>query len=86
VRVSASEKLELIRLVEGSSLSVRRTLAEIGLSRVCLLENPEETDRDGELRTTVCSASSGVPESCLELRLRRRTDRGRVSIEGIRGE
>ena len=33
MRVSASEKLELIRLVEGSSLSVRRTLAEIGLSR-----------------------------------------------------
>jgi hypothetical protein len=29
--VSASEKLELIRLVEGSSLSVRRTLAKIGL-------------------------------------------------------
>ena len=33
MRVSASEKLELIRLVEGSSLSVRRTLAEIGLPR-----------------------------------------------------
>ncbi len=33
MRVSASEKLELIRLVEGSSLSVRRTLAEIGLAR-----------------------------------------------------
>ncbi len=33
MRVSASEKLERIRLVEGSSLSVRRTLAEIGLPR-----------------------------------------------------
>ncbi|TDJ21302.1 MAG: helix-turn-helix domain-containing protein, partial [Deltaproteobacteria bacterium] len=33
VRVSASEKIELIRLVEGSSLPVRRTLAEIGLAR-----------------------------------------------------
>jgi transposase len=33
VRVSASEKLEPIRLVEGLSLSVRRTLAEIGLPR-----------------------------------------------------
>ena len=33
MRVGASEKLELIRLVEGSSLSVRRTLAEIGLAR-----------------------------------------------------
>ncbi len=31
--MSASEKLELIRLVEGSSLSVKRTLAEIGLPR-----------------------------------------------------
>ena len=33
VRVSTLEKLELIRLVEGFSLSVRRTLAEIGLPR-----------------------------------------------------
>ncbi len=33
MRVSASEKLELIRLVEGSSLSVRRTMAQIGLPR-----------------------------------------------------
>jgi len=33
VRVSAAEKLELIRLVEGSALSVKRTLAEIGLPR-----------------------------------------------------
>jgi len=33
VRVSAAEKLELIRLVEGSQLSVKRTLAEIGLAR-----------------------------------------------------
>jgi transposase InsO family protein len=31
--VSASEKLEVIHLVEGSSLSVRRTLTEIGLPR-----------------------------------------------------
>ncbi len=33
MRVNASEKLELIHLTEGSSLSVRRTLAEIGLAR-----------------------------------------------------
>ena len=33
MRVSASEKLELIRLVEGSGLSVRQTLKEIGLAR-----------------------------------------------------
>jgi putative transposase len=50
VRASASEKLELIRLVEGSSLSVRRTLAEIGLPRStfyawykCYLEGGPET-------------------------------------------
>ncbi len=33
MRVSAAEKLELIRLVEGSALSIRRTLREIGLAR-----------------------------------------------------
>ena len=33
MRVSAAEKLELIRLVEGSQLSVRQTLKEIGLAR-----------------------------------------------------
>jgi len=33
VRVSAAEKLELIRLVEGSALSIRQTLREIGLAR-----------------------------------------------------
>jgi len=33
VRVSAAEKLKLIRLVEGSQLSVRQTLREIGLAR-----------------------------------------------------
>jgi transposase InsO family protein len=31
--VSAAEKLELIRLVEGSALSIRQTLREIGLAR-----------------------------------------------------
>jgi transposase InsO family protein len=33
MRYSAAEKLEIIRLVEGSSLSVRRTLQEIGVSK-----------------------------------------------------
>jgi hypothetical protein len=32
LRVSAVEKLELMRLVEGSVLSVRQTLKEIGLA------------------------------------------------------
>ena len=33
MRYSASEKLEIIQLVEQSSLSVRRTLAPIGIPR-----------------------------------------------------
>ena len=31
--LSAAEKLEVIRLVEGSELPVRRTLRELGVSR-----------------------------------------------------
>src|SRR5258707_12219786 len=33
MRYAAAEKLEIIRLVEQSSLSVRRTLAQIGIPR-----------------------------------------------------
>ena len=33
MRFTASEKLEVIRLVEGSDLSVRRTLRELGIHR-----------------------------------------------------
>ena len=33
MRYPASEKLEIIRLVEGSSLSVKRTLAQLGILR-----------------------------------------------------
>ncbi len=33
MRYPASEKLEIIRLVEHSHLPVRRTLAQIGISR-----------------------------------------------------
>jgi len=33
VRYSQTEKMEVIRLVEGSSLSVRRTLAQLGVAR-----------------------------------------------------
>jgi transposase-like protein len=36
LRVNAVEKLELIRLVEGSALSIRQTLKEIGLARSTL--------------------------------------------------
>jgi transposase-like protein len=33
MRYAAAEKLEIIRLVEQSSLSVRRTLAQLGIPR-----------------------------------------------------
>lgn len=33
MRYAASEKLEIIRLVEGSHLSVRMTLAKLGIPR-----------------------------------------------------
>jgi DNA-binding CsgD family transcriptional regulator len=33
VRLTAAEKHEIIRLVEGSDLSARRTLRELGVSR-----------------------------------------------------
>ena len=33
MRLKATEKLEVIRLVEDSELSVRRTLAELGVGR-----------------------------------------------------
>ena len=33
MRCRAAEKLEIIRLVEQSSLPVRRTLAQLGISR-----------------------------------------------------
>ena len=33
MRHAAAEKLEIIRLVERSSLSVRRTLAQLGIPR-----------------------------------------------------
>ena len=33
MRLSAAEKLEVIRLVEGSELSARRTLRELGVPR-----------------------------------------------------
>jgi predicted DNA-binding protein (UPF0251 family) len=33
VRLGTAEKLEVIRLVEGSELSLRRTLQELGAAR-----------------------------------------------------
>jgi hypothetical protein len=37
MRYAAAEKLEIIRLVEQSSLSVKRTLAQLGIPRLHLL-------------------------------------------------
>jgi putative transposase len=37
MRYSAAEKLEIVRLVEQSSLSVRRTLAQLGIPRSTFL-------------------------------------------------
>ena len=33
MRLSQAEKMEIIRIVEGSKLSVRRTLRELGVGR-----------------------------------------------------
>jgi putative transposase len=46
-RTSASEKYEIIRLVEDSALSVKQTLAEIGLPRSTFYRWYEQYQRDG---------------------------------------
>ena len=38
MRRSASEKLEIIRIVEGSELGVKQTLEELGISRSTFYE------------------------------------------------
>ncbi len=38
MRRSASEKLEIIRIVEGSELGVKRTLEELGINRSTFYE------------------------------------------------
>lgn len=38
MRRSASEKMEIIRIVEGSELGVKRTLQELGISRSTFYE------------------------------------------------
>jgi putative transposase len=40
MRYPASEKLEIIRLVEQSHLPVRRTLAKLGIQPACLPSGP----------------------------------------------
>lgn len=46
-RTSASEKYEIIRLVEGSALPVKQTLAEIGVPRSTFYRWYEQYQRDG---------------------------------------
>ncbi len=46
-RTSASEKYEIIRLVEGSALPVKQTLDEIGVSRSTFYRWYEQYQRDG---------------------------------------
>lgn len=46
-RTSASEKYEIIRLVEGSALPVKQTLAEMGVPRSTFYRWYEQYQRDG---------------------------------------
>ncbi len=48
MRYSASEKLEIIRLVEGSHLPVKRTLDELGVSRPTFYRWYDLYERFGE--------------------------------------
>ena len=48
MRLTAAEKAEVIRLVEGSDLSVRRTLAELGVHRSTFYTWYRRYAEDGE--------------------------------------
>jgi transposase-like protein len=61
MRYPAAEKLEIIRLVEQSSLSVRRTLAQLGIPRstfYCWYDRYRARHDEALERTTTCRASS----------------------------
>ncbi len=49
MRLQASEKLEVIRLVEGSELSARRTLKELGVSRSTFCSWYRRYEKAGEV-------------------------------------
>ena len=59
MRYSASEKFEIIELVEQSSLSIRRTLAPIGIPRSTFYESavPSAAPRS---RASTGATSSGA--------------------------
>ena len=65
---SASEKLAIIRLVEDSELSIRRTLAEINVSRSSFYRWYRVYERDGYEGLDNCSRASSqhwnnIPDS-----------------------
>lgn len=76
--LSASEKVEVIRLVEESELSIRRTLAELGISRSSFYRwyqryekgGPEALDnRSRSPRRFWNKLPESVKEQCLEIAL-----------------
>jgi hypothetical protein len=59
MRYAVAEKLEIIRLVEQSSLSVRRTLAQLGIPRSQQLHrNPHHLPLSNPKEATKCPAPS----------------------------
>ena len=69
-RTSASEKYELIRLVEESALPVKQTLAEIGLPRSTFYRWYAQYQRDGLedcriTRANRISSGTASPRPCV---------------------
>jgi transposase-like protein len=52
MRYPASEKLEIIRLVEQSHLSVKRTLEKLGIPRATFYSSTSDADERSELHHT----------------------------------
>ena len=72
MRYAAAEKLEIIRLVEQSSLSVRRTLTQLGIPRstfYCWYDRYRA--RDAAASGSHAGAAAGAGTSC-RTALRRR--------------
>ena len=67
MRYPASEKLEIIRLVEESRLSVKRTLEKLGVSRSKFYRWYDLYQRFGAVgleRFPSCENRKGIPEGC----------------------
>jgi putative transposase len=76
--LSASEKIEVIRIVEESELSIRRTLLELGISRSSFYRWYQQYQSGGPDALENCSRSprrfwnklpESVKEQCLEIAL-----------------